>query len=307
MPKISVIGAGNVGATTAMNISQKSLGDIVLVDVAEGIPQGKALDMQQSMPLYGSESRIKGTNDFSDMKDSDVVVITAGVPRKPGMSRKDLLDVNAGIIKSVCGDIRKYAPDSVVIVVTNPLDSMTYIAFRELGFPKARVMGMAGVLDSTRLRCFLSQELDIPHSDIDCMVMGSHGITMVPVIEHTNIDGKNIREVLPEDRIEKMVERTRKAGAEIVSCLKTGSAFYAPAASITEMVEAILRDSGKVLPVSAYLEGEYGHSGLFLGVPARLGMGGIKEVVEVELEQNTRNALDESARAIKEIMSRIHF
>ena len=307
MPRISVIGAGNVGATAAMNISQKNLGDVVLVDIAEGIPQGKALDMQQSMPLHGSDSVIKGTNDFSGIKDSDVVVITAGVPRKPGMSRKDLLDVNAGIIKSVCSDIRKYAPDSVVIVVTNPLDSITYIAFKELGFPKGRVMGMAGVLDSTRFRCFLSQELDIHPSEIDCMVMGSHGITMVPVIEHTKIGEKNIREMLSEDRIEKIIEKTRKAGAEIVSCLKTGSAFYAPAASITEMVEAILRDSGKVLPVSAYLEGEYGHSGIFLGVPAKLGKGGVKEVVEMELEQETKDALDESARAIKENMSKIPF
>jgi malate dehydrogenase len=305
MPRISVIGAGNVGATTAMKISQKGLGDVVLVDIAEGIPQGKALDIQQSMPLWGSSSRVEGTNDFSGIGGSDVVVITAGVPRKPGMSRQDLLEINSGIIRSVCGEIRKHAPDSIVIVVTNPLDSMTYLAFRELGFPKQRVMGMAGVLDSTRLRTFLSQELNVPPSGIETLVLGGHGITMVPVLEHTTVNGRNVRELIPAVRLGELVERTRKAGAEIVSHLKTGSAFYAPAASIAEMAEAMLTDSESILPVSAYLEGEYGHSGLFFGVPAKLGSVGIREIVELDLEQETRDMLDSSARATKESISRL--
>jgi malate dehydrogenase len=300
MPKISVIGAGNVGANAAMEMCQKSLGDVVLVDIAEGIPQGKSIDIQQSLPLWGSDSRVTGTNDFSEIAGSDIIVITAGVPRKPGMSREDLVGVNSGIIRSVCGEIKKHAPDSIVILVTNPLDYMAYLAYRELGFPKERVMGMAGVLDSARLRSFLSKELGVPASRIEAIVLGSHGDTMVPVIEHTRIDGRDLKEVLSEDRIKEIVGKTRDAGAEIVSYLKTGSAFYAPAASIAEMAEAVLEDSGKVLPVSAFLEGEYGHSGLFLGVPARLGRTGIKEIIELELEEETRKSLDRSAGIIKE-------
>lgn len=306
MPKISVIGAGNVGATAALKMAQKGLGDIVLVDVAEGVPQGKALDIQQSMPLWGSRSRIVGTNDFSDMADSDIVVVTAGVPRKPGMSREDLLEVNSGIIKSVCGEIRQHAPGSIVIVVTNPLDSMACLAHMELGFPRERVMGMAGVLDTARFRCFLAQELGVEPSEIEALVLGSHGDSMVPVMEHTRVGGKDVRELVPGERLKEIVERTRNAGAEIVSHLKSGSAFYAPGASIAEMAEAILKDSGNILPVSACLEGEYGHSGLFLGVPARLGRNGIEEIVELELEQDTREALARSACAIKEGLSRLN-
>jgi malate dehydrogenase len=306
MPKISVIGAGNVGATAALKIAQKGLGDVVLVDVVEGVPQGKALDIEQSMPLWGSTSRITGTNDFSDMADSDVVVVTAGVPRKPGMSREDLLEVNSGIMKSVCREIRQHAPGSVVIVVTNPLDSMAYLAYRELGFPRERVMGMAGVLDTARFRCFLAQELGTDPSQIEALVLGSHGDSMVPVIEHARAGGKGVRNLLSPERLNAVVERTRNAGAEIVSHLKTGSAFYAPGASIAEMAEAVLKDTGKILPVSAYLEGEYGHSGIFLGVPARLGGNGIEEIVEVEMEQETREALGRSARVIKEALGRLN-
>jgi malate dehydrogenase len=306
MPKISVIGAGNVGATAALKIAQKGLGDVVLVDVVDGIPQGKALDIQQSMPLWGSRSRVEGTNDFSDIRDSDIVVVTAGVPRKPGMSREDLLDINSKIMKSVCREISQHAPASIVIVVTNPLDSMTWLAYRELGFPRERVMGMAGVLDTSRFRCFLAQELGTEPSEIEAMVLGGHGDSMVPVIEHTKAGGRGVRDLLSPERLSEIVERTRNAGAEIVSHLKTGSAFYAPGASIAEMAEAILRDTKRVLPVSACLEGEYGHSGLFLGVPARLGRSGIEEIVELELEKETKEALDRSASAIKESLDRLN-
>ncbi len=306
MPKISIIGAGNVGATAALKIAQKGLGDIVLVDIAEGVPQGKALDIQQSMPLWGSRSRITGTNDFSEIGDSDIVVVTAGVPRKPGMSREDLMEVNSKIIKSVCREVRQHAPGSIVIVVTNPLDSMTCLAYRELGFPRERLMGMAGVLDTARFKCFLAQELGIEPSEIEALVLGSHGDSMVPVIEHTRIGGKDVRDLLSPERLKEIVERTRNAGAEIVSHLKTGSAFYAPGASIAEMVEAVLKDTRRILPVSAYLDGEYGHSGLFLGVPARLGRNGIEEIVELEMEQETREALGRSASAIKESLERLN-
>ena len=298
MPKITVIGSGNVGATAAINIAQKGLGDVVMIDIIEGIPQGKALDIQQSMPLWGSPSRVTGSNDFSSMSGSDIVVVTAGVPRKPGMTREDLLEVNAKIIRSVCAHIKEHAPDSIVIIVTNPLDSMTWLAFKELGFPRERVMGMAGVLDSTRLRTLLSLELDVNPRDVETMVMGSHGDTMVSVLEQTRVKGRPVKELIPRERLDEIVEKTRNGGAEIVSHLKTGSAFYAPGASITEMVEAMLKDSGKVLPVSAYLEGEYGHSGIFLGVPARLGRKGMQEVLSLELGEDDRKALDESARAI---------
>jgi malate dehydrogenase len=305
MPRISVIGAGNVGATAALKMAQKGLGDVLLVDIVEGVPQGKALDIQQSMPLWGSSSRVTGTNDFSEMRGSDLVVVTAGVPRKPGMSREDLLETNSRIIKSVCREIRQHAPESIVIVVTNPLDSMAWLAYRKLEFPRERVMGMAGVLDTARFRCFLAQELGTDPSGIDAIVLGSHGDSMVPATEHARAGGKDIRELIRPERLEGIVERTRNAGAEIVSHLRTGSAFYAPGAAIAEMAEAILRDTGKILPVSAYLEGEYGHSGLFLGIPARLGRAGIREIVELELEQGTREALDRSARAIKESLARL--
>lgn len=295
-----------MGATAALKMAQKGLGDIVLVDVVEGVPQGKALDIQQSMPLWGSKSRVEGTNDFSEMEDSDMVVVTAGVPRKPGMSREDLLDINSRIMKSVCKEIRQHAPGSIVIVVTNPLDSMTWLAYRELGFPRERIMGMAGVLDTSRFRCFLAQELGTEPSEIEAMVLGSHGDSMVPVIEHTKAGGRDVRDVLSPERLNEIVERTRNAGAEIVSHLKTGSAFYAPGAAIAEMAEAILKDTKRILPVSACLEGEYGHSGLFLGVPARLGRNGIEEIVELELEKETREALDRSASAIKESLGRLN-
>lgn len=298
MPKITVIGSGNVGATAAMNIAQKGLGDVVMIDIVEGIPQGKGLDIQQSMPLWGSPSRVTGSNDFSSMSGSDIVVVTAGVPRKPGMTREDLLEVNAKIIKSVCGHIKEHAPDSIVIIVTNPLDSMTWLAFKELGFPRERVMGMAGILDSTRLRTLISLELDVNPRDVETMVLGSHGDTMVSVLEQTMVKGRPVKELIPKERLDEIVEKTRNGGAEIVSHLKTGSAFYAPGASITEMVEAMLKDSGKVLPVSAYLEGEYGHSGIFLGVPARLGRKGVEEILSLELGEDVRKSLDDSAGAI---------
>ncbi len=300
MKKVSVIGAGNVGSTAAMAIAGSGLADVCLVDIVEGIPQGKALDIQHSTPLSGSSARVTGSNDFSDIRDSDIVVVTAGVPRKPGMSREDLVEVNSGIIRKVCSDIRKHAHGSIAIVITNPLDMMAMLAYRELGFPRERVMGMAGVLDSARLRCLLSLETGRPPSEIEAMVMGSHGDTMVPCLERTKVGGKPAEDSVSAERLGEIVKRTRDSGTEVISHLKTCSAFYAPGASIARMVEAILRDSGEIMPVSAYLDGEYGQRGLFIGVPARLGREGIKEVVELELSEDTRKAFARSAGIIKE-------
>ncbi len=303
MAKISVIGAGNVGATAAFIMAQKGLGDIVLVDIAEGIPQGKAIDMQQCLALSGIPGSVRGTNDYAEIAGSDIVIVTAGVPRKPGMSREDLLGINSSIITSVCREIRRHAPKSVVIVITNPLDAMAYLAFRTLEFPRNRVMGMAGVLDSARLRAFISQETGANPAEVEAMVLGSHGDTMVPLLEYTTISGKPITGILDSQTIGRLLERTRKGGEEIVSHLKTGSAFYGPGASIAEMAEAILTDSGRVLPVTAYLEGEYGLSGLFIGVPASLGRTGIRSIVELRLDRETAQALRESAEHIRKSMA----
>jgi malate dehydrogenase len=305
MPKISVVGAGNVGATAAFEMARRGLGDVVLLDIIEGVPQGKALDIQHAMPLLGSNSRVTGTNDFSGMEDSAVVVVAAGVARKPGMSREDLLGINTGIVRSVCGHVKRHAPGSVVIMVTNPIDITCWIAYQSLGFPRERVLGMAGVLDSARFRTLVSLELGIPFAETGALVMGSHGDTMVPVIEHSTAAGWPLAKRLSQENLDRAVERTREAGSEIVSLLKSGSAFYAPAVAVAEMAEAITGDTGKTLPVSALLQGEYGLEGLFFGVPAKLGRGGIREIVELDLEPDTLRGMQESAKRIKFMLGRL--
>ncbi len=300
--KISIIGAGNVGATSAFEIARRDMGNITLVDIADGIPQGRALDIQHSMPLFGSSSRISGTTDFSEIRDSDVIVIAAGRARKPGMTREDLLGANAKIVKDICSRVKELAPNSVVIMVTNPIDIICYIAYKELGFPRERVLGMAGLLDTARFRAFIAMETKVPPDKIEAVVLGSHGDTMVPVLEHTKVKGRPLKDVLSPEKIHAIVERTRKAGGEIVSLLKTGSASFAPAVSISEMVSAVTEGSRATLPVSVLLEGEYGHEGIFLGVPARLGKSGLQRVVELQLDTETREQLDRSANIIKNLM-----
>ena len=299
--KITVVGAGNVGATAAQYAAQKELGDVVLVDIVEGVPQGKALDLMETAPVVGYDSTLTGTNNYDDTAGSDVVVITAGVPRKPGMSRDDLLKTNYNIVKSVTEQIVKRSPDCILIVVSNPLDAMVQTAFRVSGFPRERVMGMAGVLDSARFRAFISMELNVSVENVHAFVLGGHGDSMVPLPRYSTVSGIPITDLMTEDTIERLVDRTRKGGAEIVGLLKT-SAWYAPGASIVEMVDAILRDKKKILPCAAYLDGEYGISGLYVGVPAKLGRGGIEEIIQIELTLDERAALQNSAAAVKELI-----
>ncbi|NQV08955.1 malate dehydrogenase [Candidatus Woesearchaeota archaeon] len=297
MTKISIIGAGAVGATAAFCIAQKQLGDIVLVDIVESV-KGKALDMFESMPHFGSDSKVTGTMDYKDIKDSDIVVITAGFPRNPGMTREDLLEKNSQIVKTVCKNIKKYAPNSIVIVVTNPLDVMCYVAFKETGFDKKRVFGMAGTLDSVRFRCFIADELGVSVSKVDALVLGGHGDSMVPVKRLTTVDGKPISNVMDEETLNKIIERTKNGGIEVINYLGSGSAYYAPGTSITEMVKAILNDEKRIIPASVYLEGEYGQNGIFLGVPVKLGRNGVEEIVELDLG-SAKKLLDESAEITK--------
>ncbi|MCX6707894.1 MAG: malate dehydrogenase [Candidatus Woesearchaeota archaeon] len=302
--KISVIGAGNVGASVALKICEKELAEeVVLVDIVEGVPQGKALDILQAMPLNGSNARITGTNDYSQIKDSGIVVVTAGVPRKPGMTREDLINVNAGITKAIAAHIKANAPDSIVIVVTNPLDVMAYLMMKETGFDKKRVIGMAGVLDSARFRTFIALETGDKVEDIEAMVLGGHGDSMVPLAEHIKIKGEPINDVLEKEKVDQLVKRTKDGGAEIVKFLKTGSAFYAPAASVVEMVESIINEDDKILPCSVYLNGEYGYEDIFLGVPVKLGPEGIKEIVMLELSDEEHDLLDNSAEEVKKTIS----
>lgn len=300
MKKISIIGAGNIGSVTAMLLSlEEAAQEIVLLDIIEGMPIGKALDILQLTPLYGVDINIIGTNDVSDIQDSDIVIVTSGVPRKPGMSREDLINVNAQIIKDVAGNIKKYAPNSIVIVVTNPLDAMTYLMYKVTGFPREKVIGMAGVLDSTRFRLFLAKELKVSINSVNGFVLGSHGDTMVPSLAYTTVGGVGIKELLPKDQLDKIIERTRNAGGEIVAYLKTGSAFFAPSASVVKMVKAILKDKKELVPCSVYLQGEYGLEDLVMGVPVILGKGGAEKIVEVKLPEEEYNALKVSAEAIK--------
>ncbi len=305
MKKVTVIGSGNVGATSALYIAEKRLADVVLIDIIEGLAYGRALDSVEAAPIRHYDVRIEGTTDFSKMVDSDVVVVTAGKARTPGMSRDDLLQINAKIISSVSKEIARYAPNAILIMVSNPLDVMCYEALKVTGFALKRVVGMAGVLDSTRFRYFLADRLGVNVSDTTALVLGGHGDSMVPLPRYTTIGGIPITELLSKDDIEKLVERTRKGGAEIVSYLKTGSAFWAPAAAVTEMVECIVRDKMRILPCSAYLRGEYGIDGLFVGVPVKLGKNGVEEIIELSLTKEENEALKNSAAKVKEIIEKL--
>jgi malate dehydrogenase len=299
--KVTVVGAGNVGATTAQRLAERDYGDVVLVDIIEGMPQGKALDLVESGPVYGYDSKVTGANSYADTEGSDVVVITSGIARKPGMSRDDLLATNAGIVREVTEKVVAGSPSSVLIVVSNPLDAMVTLARHVSGFPKQRVVGMAGVLDSARYRAFIAAELGVSVQDVHGFVLGGHGDTMVPVPRYTNVGGVPLPQLLSQDRIDAIVERTRNGGGEITQLLKTGSAYYAPSASVVEMVDAILLDKKRVLPCAAALEGEFGISGIFLGVLCVLGKGGVEKVLEIELTDQEREALEQSAGAVREL------
>ena len=302
--KISVIGAGNVGATLAQRLAEQELGDVVVLDIpaTEGMPAGKALDILESAPVYGYDSHVKGTTDYGDTANSDVVVVTAGLPRKPGMSRDDLLNTNAGIVKSVTEQIAKTSPNAILIVVSNPLDAMCYVALKTTGFPKHRVIGMAGVLDSARMATFIAEAAQSSVEDVQTMVLGGHGDTMVPVVRYCTVAGVPISEILKKEQVDAIVKRTADGGAEIVKLLKTGSAYYAPSASVVAMVESILKDKKRILPCCAYLQGEYGVQDLFVGVPVKLGERGIEQVVQLNLTVEERIALQKSAEAVKELV-----
>ncbi len=302
--KITVVGAGNVGATAAQRLAEKELArQVILVDVVEGIPQGKGLDQWQSAPIEGFDSRIIGTNGYDETADSEIVVITAGIARKPGMSRDDLLNTNAGIVKEVSVQVKRSSPEAIIIMVSNPLDVMSYVAMKTTGFPRERVIGMAGVLDTARYRAFLAEAMDVSVEDIQAMVLGGHGDTMVPLISYTTVSGIPVTQLLDRSRLDAIVDRTRNGGAEIVKHLKTGSAYYAPSAAAVQMCEAIVRDKKRILPCSAWLAGEYGLSGLFLGVPCKLGRRGLEQIVEVELTSKERIELGKSADAVREPMA----
>ncbi len=303
--KITIVGAGHVGATAAQLCAYKRLGNVVLIDIVEGVPQGKALDLMESAPLENFDMKISGTNDYADTKDSDIVVITAGLPRKPGMSREDLRDVNAGIVKEVAEKAIEQSPNCFMIVVTNPVDTMTWIAKKYSNLPKNRVIGMAGVLDATRFRHFISLELGVSNEDVSAMVMGLHGDDMVPMPNHTSVAGIPISELIPKEKIDRMVDRTRKGGGEIVKYLKTGSAYYAPGSSIAQMVEAIVRDKKRVVSCPAYLEGEYGLDGIFMGVPCVLGAGGVEKILELELTDEVKALLKKSAESVRKSVSQL--
>ncbi len=299
--KITVVGAGNVGATTAQGLALKDFADVVLVDIVEGMPQGKALDLMEAGPVLGYDSKIIGTNGYEETAGSDVIVITSGLPRKPGMSRDDLLKVNAGIVKEVTERAVAQSPDAVIIVVANPLDAMTYVAYKTSKFPKNRVIGMAGILDSARFRAFISMELDVSVENINAFVLGGHGDSMVPSTKYTTVAGIPVEDLIPKERLEAILQRTRKGGGEIVSLLKTGSAYYAPAASATEMVESIVFNKKKILPCAALCQGEYGINDLFVGVPVKLGENGVEQIIEFKLSGEEQKALDTSAAAVKEL------
>jgi len=298
--KVTVIGAGNVGATIAMRIAEKELADVVVVDILEGVPAGKALDLAEAAPIECHDSKITGvTNDYSLAKGSEIVIVTAGIPRKPGMSRDDLLSTNTGIMKSVITEIAPVAPDAILIIVSNPLDAMCHVAFDTSGFDKKKVIGMAGVLDSARFRAFIAMELSVSVENTHAFVLGAHGDTMVPLPRYSTVAGIPITELISAERIEAIIDRTRKGGGEIVSLLKTGSAFYAPASAATEMAEAILKDKKKILPCVTYLQGEYGIHNLFIGVPVKLGSAGVEEIVEIKLTDEENEALQRSAQAVQ--------
>ncbi len=304
-PKIALIGGGNIGGVLAEQAAYRELGDVVIFDVVEGLPQGKALDMAEGSPLVGSDARISGTNDYADIAGADVVIITAGLARKPGMSRDDLLKTNLSIMKQVAEGVREHAPDAFVIVISNPLDAMVY-TFKEIsGFPKSRVIGMAGVLDSTRFRSFVAWELGVSVKDVTALVLGGHGDTMVPLVRYCTVAGIPIETLIPQDRIEAIVERTKQAGGEVVGLLKTGSAFVSPALSAIEMAEAFLRDKKRVLACACLCEGEYGVEGLYVGVPCIIGAGGLERIIELELNAEEQKAFDASVDHVRTLVSQI--
>jgi malate dehydrogenase len=300
--KITVVGAGNVGATAAQRLAEKALGDVVLIDIIEGIPQGKALDLAQAAPIEKHDAQLIGTNSYELSAGSDIVIITAGIPRKPGMSRDDLLAINRKIVKNVTQQIVRYSPEAILIIVSNPLDAMCHVAHQFSGFPRNRIIGMAGVLDSARFRAFIAMELKVSVENIHAFVLGGHGDSMVPLPRYSTVAGIPITELLSPERIEQLVARTRSGGAEIVSLLKSGSAYYAPASAAVEMAESILKDRKKILPCAAYLEGEYGIQSLFVGVPVKLGAGGIEQIIEINLTPEERTALVKSAAAVQELV-----
>ena len=301
--KIAVIGAGFVGSTCAHWAAQRELGDVVLLDINEGSAKGKALDLFESAPVEGFDSMVVGTSSYADIADADVVIVTAGLPRKPGMSRDDLLATNAKIMKTVCEGIKQNAPNSVVIIVSNPLDAMTYVAYQNLGFPTNRIIGMAGILDSARFRAFLAEETGVSVKDIQAFVLGGHGDTMVPMPRHCTIGGVPLTEMLSKDKIDQIVDRTRKGGAEIVGHLKTGSAYYAPSRSAIEMTEALLGDQNRILPCAAYLKGEYGYENLFVGVLCQLNGFGMHKVIELDLNEEEKSGLAHSVEAVRGLMA----
>ena len=304
--KISIIGAGNVGATAAHWAASKELGDVVLVDIVEGLPQGKGLDLREASPIEGFDSDIIGTNDYKDTADSDIVIITAGLARKPGMSRDDLLAKNTEIVKGVTEQVAKYSPNAILIVVSNPLDAMVYVAHKVSGFPTNRVIGMAGVLDSARFRTFIAMELNVSVEDVTAFVLGGHGDQMVPLPRYSTVAGIPITKLLPKEKIDAMVERTRKGGGEIVSLLKTGSAFFAPSAAAVQMAESILRDKKRILPCAAYCDKEYNVGGYFVGVPVKLGGNGVEEVIVIDLLPEEEEAFKKSVEAVKSLVSKIN-
>jgi malate dehydrogenase len=301
--KVSIVGSGNVGATAAHWIASKELADVVLIDIIEGVPQGKGLDLLEAMPIEKRDSHVVGTNDYKDTANSDIVVITAGIPRKPGMSRDDLLNTNYKIMQDVVSKVVQNSPNCILIVVSNPLDAMAQAAYKLSRFPRERVIGMAGVLDSARFRTFIAEELNVSVENVTAFVLGGHGDTMVPLPRYSTVAGIPITELIAPERLAQLVQRTRDGGAEIVKYLKTGSAYYAPSAATTEMVEAILKDKNKILPCAAYLEGEYGIKGLFAGVPVKLGAKGIEQIIQIKLTAEEQAALNKSAAAVKELVA----
>ncbi len=300
--KVSVIGSGNVGATAARSIADKELADVVILDILEGVPQGKGLDMLEACPVEGSDARVLGTNDYADTAGSDIVVITAGLARKPGMSRDDLLAKNCAIISSVTDEVMKHSPECIIMPVTNPLDAMAQVVYRKSGLPRERVVGMAGVLDSARMRAFIAQELDVSVENTHAFVLGGHGDTMVPLPRYSTVAGIPITELLDQETVDAIVRRTAHGGAEIVKLLGTGSAYYAPGSAVVEMVEAVLKDKKKILPCSVFLKGEYGIHGLFVGVPCKLGANGLEQIIEIKLTVDENAALKKSAAAVQELV-----
>lgn len=301
--KVSIIGAGMTGATTAHWLAEREVADLVLVDIVEGMPQGKALDLQESLPVVGKDVQVTGSNSFEATAGSDIIVITAGLPRKPGMSRDDLLSANAEIVSNSTRESLKYSPEAIFIVLTNPLDTMAYLTMKVGGLPPERVIGQAGILDSARMRAFVAMELGVSVENINCYVLGGHGDDMVPLVRHSNVAGVPLNEMLPKDKLEAIVDRTRKGGGEIVSLLKTGSAFYAPGAAVAQMVESILKDKNLIVPAAAYMQGEYGLKDIFFGVPVQLGREGAIKIIEYELNEEELAALNNSAEAVKQTIA----